>query len=482
MYTLIIIALALITVFGSVYIFKSKPRQLDIFIKVSALIFCVIGLVRFHLSDSFAEVVFDGSDVFETLLRWFSYISYAAIPMAVFFDSRMFKNTVLCFSVPVGLLCALRFEYSIEYFLSPLGNGWDTAPFIRYALYITEIALTLAIPLLVQKRDSYVPSFKHGREFFNMIIGIIGMLLYMMPAYIPQALFGTTDIKISAFSPIHLGWVALTILEIVLLYLVFKNKSKEQKWHLCGFLIIAQFFHSNSVFLRGFRFSRIPLQLCCLAAFFYLIILITRNRKLFDFCYIANMIGALVAIVLASFSGGALQFWNIHYMYEHTMVIVFPILALALGLFPRLDRSSLKNMYVIFSCYFLFCLVIGLVINAFSNNGGYEVNYFYMLDYNTAISYVPFAAFTGAITVNIGSVTVYPLLVALVYVVFVAICTLYYLLNRGIYKIIDINKIKAAGIGLATKDATESLKRSANEVICSNDEHVAKYVYERYFQ
>ena len=46
----------------------------------------------------------------------------------------------------------------------------------------------------------------------------------------------------------------------------------------------------------------------------------------------------------------------------------------------------------------------------------------------------------------------------------------------------DLPMIKAAGIGLATKDATESLKRSANEVICSNDEHVAKYVYERYFQ
>ncbi|MBQ8322330.1 MAG: YwaF family protein [Clostridia bacterium] len=442
MYTLVILTLSVIFALGVCYVFKNNAKGIDTLIKILTIAFCALGILRFHLSDSFPEAVFSGSDIFGTLLRWGSHVSYAVLPMSVFFDSRLFKNAALCFSLPVAILCAFNFEHLMEYFLSPLGNGWDTAPFLRYALYITELLLMISVPLLVQRRDSHVFNVKDRGEWQNLALGLPAMLLYMMPAYIPQALFGTTDIKIEAFSTLHLAWIVLTVCEIVILYLFFRRKSKKDKWVLCAFIIIAQLFHSNSVFLRGFRFSRIPLQLCCLAAFFYLIILITKNRRLFDFCYIANMIGALVAVVLASFSGGALQFWNIHYMYEHTMVIVFPVLALSFGLFPRLDRTSLKSMYLIFSCYFLFCLVIGLAINAFSGNPGCEVNYFYMLDYDIAISYIPFATFTGAIKLTLGPVTVYPILVGVVYVVFVSICTLYYLLNRGIYRLIDAYKAK----------------------------------------
>ncbi len=45
----------------------------------------------------------------------------------------------------------------------------------------------------------------------------------------------------------------------------------------------------------------------------------------------------------------------------------------------------------------------------------------------------------------------------------------------------DISMIKCAGLGLAMSNASESLKKVADEVICSNDEGVASYVLERYF-
>ena len=442
MYTTVILVLSVIFALGVCYVFKNNQKGLDTFIKILTIVFCALGILRFHLSDSFPEAVFSGSDIPGTLLRWGSHISYAVLPMSVFFDSRLFKNAAIYFSLPVAILCAFNFEHLMEYFLSPLGNGWDTEPSVRYALYITELVLMIAVPLLTQRRDSHVFNVKDRAEWQNLALGLPAMLLYMMPAYIPQALFGKTDIAIESFSPLHLLWIVLIPLEIVIIYLYFRNRSKEDKWVLCAFLILAQFFHTNSVFLRGFKFSRVPLQLCCLAAFLYLIILLTKNRRLFDFCYIANMIGALVAVVLIDFSVGALQFWNIHYIYEHTMVIVFPIVALALGVFPRLDRTSLKSMYLIFSCYFLFCLIIGLAINAFSGNPGCEVNYFYMFDYDIAISYIPFVTFTGAIKLTLGPVTVYPILVGVVYVAFIIICTLYYLLNRGIYKLIDTYKAK----------------------------------------
>ena len=42
----------------------------------------------------------------------------------------------------------------------------------------------------------------------------------------------------------------------------------------------------------------------------------------------------------------------------------------------------------------------------------------------------------------------------------------------------DMSMIRAAGLGLATGNANEDLKRAAKGVICSNDEHIAKYILE----
>jgi len=45
----------------------------------------------------------------------------------------------------------------------------------------------------------------------------------------------------------------------------------------------------------------------------------------------------------------------------------------------------------------------------------------------------------------------------------------------------DAPMIEMAGLGLAVSNATDSLKKIADGVICSNDEHAIKYVLEEYF-
>ena len=45
----------------------------------------------------------------------------------------------------------------------------------------------------------------------------------------------------------------------------------------------------------------------------------------------------------------------------------------------------------------------------------------------------------------------------------------------------DENSITLAGLGLAMKNASDELKRVADKVICSNNEHVVKYLLENYF-
>lgn len=45
----------------------------------------------------------------------------------------------------------------------------------------------------------------------------------------------------------------------------------------------------------------------------------------------------------------------------------------------------------------------------------------------------------------------------------------------------DRSSIEAAGLGLAVSNSTEALKKAADEVICSNEEHAVQYVLSHYF-
>lgn len=44
----------------------------------------------------------------------------------------------------------------------------------------------------------------------------------------------------------------------------------------------------------------------------------------------------------------------------------------------------------------------------------------------------------------------------------------------------DNSLISAAGLGLATSNACDSLKENADEIICSNEEHIAEYILKHY--
>ena len=265
----------------------------------------------------------------------------------------------------------------------------------------------------------------------------------MMPVYIPQSLIGYTDLPRASFSTMHLGWMAYIAVLTLVIILYFKRRPMQDRYLMLVFMTIAQVFNSMSAVLRGFYISRLPLQLCSIAAFFYLITMLTRNKKLFHFCFVVNLVGGVIAIVLAFFDNpGALAFWNVHYMHEHTFVMVIPIVALALGVFPRLEWRYIPSAIKIFSIYFACCLVVGTFINGYYDVIGHIVgvkplNFFYMQSPEVAVSYLPFATFVGLIEWKFGRFVIYPLLVLVVYFAFVALFLLFFLAMKLGYKIKD---------------------------------------------
>ena len=439
MYPVIAASASLILIASLLYVFHRWENSVEPTLKIMTVVFCLLGLSRLILFDNFAETVLNFADPLQTFLRWGYHIGYAVIPMAVFTKSRLFRNIATYFSSAMALLSVIFINSTMEYILSTKGHEFGSnvrlTPFLHYFLYISEIALALAIPVLMAIKRKHKIEIHNREELIHIAIGLPAILVQMMPSYIPQSLFGYTSIDFSSFSPFHLGWIVLIAVECVILYLYFRHRSAEDKYNLLLFLVFAQVFHTVSIFLRGFLLGRMPIQLCSIAAFFYFFTVATRSRSMFGFCYLANIVGAVVAIFLAAFDVGAMYFFTLHYIYEHTFVMLMPILAVALGVFPRLERRDLSCALGVFTIYFLACYTSGILINTLT--GVYTVNYFYMFDYSVALKYVPFATFTGAIEISLGALKVYPILIGVIYMVFVLLISGFYAMMRGFYRLAD---------------------------------------------
>ena len=60
-----------------------------------------------------------------------------------------------------------------------------------------------------------------------------------------------------------------------------------------------------------------------------------------------------------------------------------------------------------------------------------------MFDLDTALGYVPFATFTGALKIPFMNITLYPLLILVILVVFNLLIVGFYALMQGIYRLRD---------------------------------------------
>lgn len=154
------------------------------------------------------------------------------------------------------------------------------------------------------------------------------------------------------------------ICKIIILWSIFKNKSEESKYILCLSLAISLLFQYNSMFSLTIYIKRLPLQLCNLASYIMLIALIFKNKVLFNFNFLVNVVGAVISLLFPDVNGcNILEIWNLHFIYEHTNVIVVPVLSLLFGLFGKIDLKSYRDAIVGFTIYFVFILILGTLFN-----------------------------------------------------------------------------------------------------------------------
>ena len=444
---------------------KKGDAVLDRLIGISAVMFIALSMAGLLLPDLFMcshelpTLEKMTGTKFHAMIRWLNIVCFTVLPIAVFQKNKYFEKIASFFCLPMAFVNVACYSQYIVYFTENSYSGLQTVrifpqsvkdflineEFRAIFFAMTCLFQIIALALLTYKNRSKLSVLKS--EVKNLIIIFLGVTYMSLPIYVPQYLFGHVDIMMIRFSLVHFAWIALIVAIILVLYLTFQYKSYESKYLLVLSMSWALMMQFSQMFTATAEINimKLPLQLCNLGSYLALIMLLKKSDKLFHFALIVNVVGSIIAIVILDISASAShlsRLWVVHYIVEHTKVLVVPILSLVLRIFKPIEARSIKHFSIGFTAYYLIIFVFGTIANGFYRlyEGEYIQNFFYtnflfMFDKEIAGNLLGFTTplFENYV-IKIGIFEIYPLAQLLVYIVFMTICLSAYLLIHVLTK------------------------------------------------
>ena len=415
--------------------------------KILTIIFMSLTFLAVFLPDGFVVGVLKltfRANVFELLIRWFSYVSFLVLPIAIFFNRPTFKKIAIYFSLPVLIVRLFMFPQMLEMFTSDVVSGlvnmkilpefvkefMSNGVFRSLLFFAIAISELLVIGYIIYD-DWKVLKFKKN-EILPFILVLITSIFAIMPIYTLETLFNTrTDIIFERFSIYHLAWALFLVLEGVVLYLIFRKKSEEDRYILVLLMSLCLLIQYNQLFstLNEITIERLPFMLCNVAAYITVISIAFKVRGLFIFNILVNVLGGIIAFIVCDVEKiGLFAFDNLHYITEHNNVILIPILSLALGVFKPIEKKDYKTFVIYFSVYFIIVFIFGTMFNAIgtalNDKEYYYCNYIYLFDPETAGELIPFTKVFYDVNFTIGDAIFYPIVQPAIYLIFIGIGTL----------------------------------------------------------
>ena len=454
-YLIFTVCLAL-CIFLSIYLTKKSGQEIHLerIIKASAIVYIALSMLHCFLPDLFISPI--GDPALEmplgrvgAILRWLNAICFTVLPIAIFQKNKYFEKIASFICLPVALVNVGFHSHYMYYFtkMPAPGGGFNTLAFATeefkallldvtfrsFEFGLTCLAQILALVLLTYKNREKLKVVK--AEIGNFILILLGVTYLSVPVFVPQFFFGHLDIEMQRFTVPHLIWMAAIPIIIVALYFIFRKKSEEVRYLLVLSMSWALMYQFTYMFSGAAELNimKLPLQLCNLGSYLALIMLAKKNEKIYHFTLIVNVVGALVAIIILDIQkkdSSLTHFFVIHYIVEHTKVLVIPILCLILKVFKPLTLKSLKHFSIGFTAYWFFILVLGTVSNGLKRmpelskiSSFFTANHLFMFQKDTARDLVGFTdpLFENGV-IKFGHFELYPLVQILIYVVFMAIC------------------------------------------------------------
>lgn len=455
-----IIAFLICGLLACEFLLKNKEKYskvLSIVLKVSAITLFSFYIVRNTLSDQFIWVInggtynsirFDNHDYLQSFLRWSFLVSVCIMPVAAFYKNRTLKRFAFYIGFVNVVLSLVFYNNYMNYFLKAfrdptIARGIITKDWFRYFEFDMELAaMSIGVIMLgyLGKKDLLFHSL---RDVLNFVCYLPTLFLVAIPVYVPQSLFGFTRLVMKLPSIQHFVWLAGTVALCFFIYMWFRNKDKELQKIVVCYICLFVFQHYNSIYLMDLVASRLPFQLCNVGSYFMLIAFIFHNKpkmqKFFDFIFIVNVFGTLVATIGFDLKEGMLSYWNIHYYLEHIWIFAIPYLMVAFGIYKVPDKHCYLHAWVGFTAYFVACLTCGLIFNGYfydpASRFWNKVNYFYLFD-DTVANVLVFLNKTYKYSIYINHKYVFnPIIPAFVYVIYSIGCVITFLINKKILSV-----------------------------------------------
>jgi len=464
-YAVFAVTLTIAVILSFWFVKKGKSERLERIIKISTVVFLVLSMLDVFLPDLFMCAhemsTLEGmtGTKFHAFVRWFNLVCFTVLPIAVFQKNKYFEMIATFFCLPVSLINVACFGKYMEYYTAKSNSGLQTVRVIpqsfkdflinenfRMVFFgLTCLCQILALILLAYKNRKKLAVPK--KEIANLILILAGAIYISLPIYVPQYLFGHINIMMIRFSPVHIVWIVSIIAIIVSLFFLFRNKSYETRYLLVLALSWALMMQFSQMFTASAELNvmKLPLQLCNLGSYLALVMLLTKNEKIYHFTLIVNVVGAVLAIVILDIVkdiSHISRLWVVHYVVEHTKVLIIPILCLVLKVFKPLDLKSIKHFSIGFTLYYLFVFILGTLSNGFYRicagkdfQNFFYSNHLFMFDKEIAHGLVGFTdPFFENCIIKIGAFEIYPLAQGLVYLVYMAlslgVCFLIYALTK----------------------------------------------------
>ncbi|MBE5756674.1 MAG: hypothetical protein E7342_02625 [Clostridiales bacterium] len=476
----IFFGLALLSTLALIFtkIYKKDSLVLEKITKILVIVFMSLHFLNLFLPDSLAMRTFDdlsnyvgGENIWFILIRWFNDFAFIAIPIALFFKNKTFIKFVSFFTLIISIVNASIFFKYIEVYTSTAGAGimalrffsaetkaFFINPIFRGIYFGIENYIQLMLSIFILLKNVKTIEFnKEIKEILKEVAVFFATLVSVIPIYAPQFLFKgyslTTENVFTTFKMgefFHIVWIIFIILEGIILTYIFKNKSKETKLILIYILTFSLILQYNQMFtgIGEITTHRMPFQLCNMAPLFILIMLLTKSEKVYHFTLVINAVGAIIAMVMCDTTPyGVTYIMNIHYIAEHTNVILIPILCATLRIFAPLKNKDVKHFIIGFTIYFLFILLVGGIFTGLKETTGndyWNCNYLFMFNKEETMAIVGFVGPLFDMKIVIANFFTLSLTQLLVYLVFMGICTgafflMKLLLNKNTKKLIDTN-------------------------------------------
>ncbi|MBO5755948.1 MAG: YwaF family protein, partial [Clostridia bacterium] len=361
--------------------------------------------------------------VLAVLIYWFSHAGVLIAILSAFFDYKTLRNLAK-FAAPITALLPLVF---LDTYMTAIIGLDPFAVFdVRHVLLAAQLAITLAISAYHILKDGCTLPTK--REWGAFTLALPFAILCLMPTFVPQALLGFVDgsIKIFEMTEAHRFVLYGAIILPILIFHAIREKYVETKrflmiyfslgwmWVYLGRWVLANFADPTAW----------PLHLYNTAMFLVPLCLIFRMQRLFNFCLFINVMGSVLAMIMAEDLGhvNALATMRVSFWLNHYAAFFMPLLLVALKIFKRPKFREWCWAVVSFTVYF----VAILFINAWFSNYG-SVDYFFLNSDFVVGKLGQWAEDTRDIVVSFKikdlTFTFYPLYQAIFYVVYVGVFT-----------------------------------------------------------